>query len=68
MSDSALVSVGLPIALTIIMFGLGLSRAVGDFRRAARAPHAGDWNRRTDDEIFWGYSGPSKSTSACCFS
>ena len=40
MNDSALVSVGLPIALAIIMFGLGLSLTVGDFRRVARSPYA----------------------------
>ncbi|EOM77038.1 bile acid:sodium symporter family protein [Rhodococcus rhodnii] len=36
--DSALTSVGLPAALAIIMFGLGLSLTVGDFRRVATAP------------------------------
>ncbi|MBU1802191.1 MAG: bile acid:sodium symporter, partial [Actinobacteria bacterium] len=40
MNDSALISVGLPIALAIIMFGLGLSLTVGDFRRVARTPRA----------------------------
>lgn len=40
MNDSVLISVGLPIALAIIMFGLGLSLEVGDFRRVARAPRA----------------------------
>jgi len=35
-----LISVGLPIALAIIMFGLGLSLTVGDFRRVARTPRA----------------------------
>ncbi|WP_348694425.1 bile acid:sodium symporter family protein [uncultured Nocardioides sp.] len=35
-----LISVGLPIALAIIMFGLGLSLEVGDFRRVARTPRA----------------------------
>ncbi len=40
MNDSALISVGLPIALAIIMFGLGLSLTVEDFRRVARSPRA----------------------------
>lgn len=40
MNDSALISVGLPIALAIIMFGLGLSLEVADFRRVARTPRA----------------------------
>lgn len=38
--DSALVSVGLPAALAIIMFGLGLSLTVDDFRRIGRTPRA----------------------------
>ncbi|MCP3422646.1 bile acid:sodium symporter family protein [Nocardioides pinisoli] len=38
--DSALTTVGLPLALAIIMFGLGLDLTVGDFRRVARAPRA----------------------------
>ncbi len=38
--DSALVSVGLPAALAIIMFGLGLSLTPDDFRRVARHPRA----------------------------
>lgn len=38
--DSALTTVGLPIALAIIMFGLGLDLTVGDFRRVGRAPRA----------------------------
>jgi BASS family bile acid:Na+ symporter len=38
--DSALTTVGLPIALGIIMFGLGLSLAPDDFRRVARHPRA----------------------------
>jgi len=38
--DSALISVGLPVALAIIMFGLGLSLQVDDFRRVARSPRA----------------------------
>lgn len=40
MNDSALISVGLPVALAIIMFGLGLSLTPGDFRRVARSPKA----------------------------
>ena len=38
--DSALTTVGLPIALGIIMFGLGLSLTPEDFRRVARQPRA----------------------------
>jgi BASS family bile acid:Na+ symporter len=38
--DSALTTVGLPIALAIIMFGLGLDLTVGDFRRVGRHPRA----------------------------
>ncbi|KQO39908.1 bile acid:sodium symporter family protein [Aeromicrobium sp. Leaf245] len=38
--DSALSTVGLPIALGIIMFGLGLSLTPDDFRRVARHPKA----------------------------
>jgi BASS family bile acid:Na+ symporter len=38
--DSALTTVGLPLALAIIMFGLGLDLTVGDFRRVGRAPKA----------------------------
>ncbi|WP_134767030.1 bile acid:sodium symporter family protein [Nocardioides sp. 1609] len=40
MDDSALITVGLPIALAIVMFGLGLSLRVDDFRRVARSPRA----------------------------
>ena len=40
MNDSALITIGLPIALAIIMFGLGLSLTVGDFARVARTPRA----------------------------
>lgn len=38
--DSALTTVGLPIALAIIMFGLGLGLTVEDFRRVGRHPKA----------------------------
>lgn len=38
--DSALASVGLPIALGIIMFGLGLSLTAADFRGVRKAPKA----------------------------
>lgn len=38
--DSALTTVGLPIALAIIMFGLGLSLTTEDFRRVRQAPRA----------------------------
>ena len=40
MNDSTLITVGLPIALAIIMFGLGLSLTTDDFRRVARTPRA----------------------------
>ena len=40
MDDSALITVGLPIALAIIMFGLGLSLTPDDFRRVGRSPRA----------------------------
>lgn len=40
MNDSALITVGLPIALAIIMFGLGLTLTVADFQRVARSPKA----------------------------
>jgi len=36
--DSALTTVALPLALGIIMFGLGLSLTPDDFRRVARSP------------------------------
>lgn len=38
--DSALTTVGLPVALGIIMLGLGLSLTPEDFRRVARHPRA----------------------------
>ncbi|MGJ9422989.1 bile acid:sodium symporter family protein [Aeromicrobium sp. CF3.5] len=38
--DSALSSIGLPVALAIVMFGLGLALTVEDFRRTAREPKA----------------------------
>ncbi len=38
--DSALTTVGLPIALAIIMFGLGLDLTINDFRRVGRHPRA----------------------------
>lgn len=40
MNDSALITFGLPIALAIIMLGLGLSLTTGDFARVARSPRA----------------------------
>jgi len=40
MNDSALITTGLPIALAIIMFGLGLSLTTDDFVRVARSPRA----------------------------
>ena len=38
--DSPITTLGLPIALGIIMFGLGLSLTVGDFARVGRRPRA----------------------------
>ena len=38
--DSVLTSVGLPIALAVIMFGLGLGLTVADFRRVGKHPRA----------------------------
>lgn len=40
MNDSVLITTGLPIALAIIMFGLGLSLTTDDFRRVTRTPKA----------------------------
>jgi BASS family bile acid:Na+ symporter len=37
---SALTTIGLPVALGIIMFGLGLSLTVGDFARVLKQPRA----------------------------
>jgi bile acid:Na+ symporter, BASS family len=37
---SALTTIGLPVALGIIMFGLGLTLTLGDFRRIAKHPKA----------------------------
>ena len=41
--DSALTTIGLPIALAIIMFGLGLDLTLNDFRRIGRHPRAVGW-------------------------
>ncbi len=38
--DSAVVSIGLPIMLAVVMYGLGLTLTVMDFVRVARAPRA----------------------------
>lgn len=40
MNDSVLTSVLLPVALAIIMFGLGLTLTVADFSRVLRMPKA----------------------------
>ena len=40
MEQSPLVEIGLPIALFIIMVGIGLTLTLGDFRREARQPRA----------------------------
>jgi bile acid:Na+ symporter, BASS family len=36
--DSAFVAVGLPVALAVVMLGLGLTLTIDDFRRIGRAP------------------------------
>ncbi len=36
--DSALTTIGLPVALAVIMFGLGLSLTIEDFRRIGQRP------------------------------
>ncbi|MFW0795044.1 bile acid:sodium symporter family protein [Gordonia sp. CPCC 205515] len=38
--ESSFISVGLPVALAVIMFGLGLSLTVADFRRVLTSPRA----------------------------
>lgn len=38
--DSALTTIGLPIALGLIMFGLGLDLTIADFKRVGRQPKA----------------------------
>jgi bile acid:Na+ symporter, BASS family len=38
--DSVLTGVGLPVALAVVMFGLGLSLTTDDFARVAREPRA----------------------------
>jgi bile acid:Na+ symporter, BASS family len=38
--DSALTTVALPLALAVVMFGLGLALTVGDFARIGRQPKA----------------------------
>ena len=38
--DSSLVTLGLPLALAVIMFGLGLDLTPADFARVARQPRA----------------------------
>jgi bile acid:Na+ symporter, BASS family len=38
--ESSVVALGLPLALAVIMFGLGLDLTPADFRRVARAPRA----------------------------
>ena len=40
MDSSPVITVGLPIALAIIMFGLGLTLTVADFKAVARSPRA----------------------------
>ncbi|MCD0448874.1 bile acid:sodium symporter family protein [Actinocorallia sp. API 0066] len=40
METPPLITIGLPVALGIVMFGLGLSLTVQDFRRVARTPRA----------------------------
>lgn len=38
--DSTLITVGLPLALGIVMLGLGLDLTLADFARVARQPRA----------------------------
>lgn len=38
--DSALITIGLPIPLAVIMFGLGLALTPADFRRVGKSPKA----------------------------
>ena len=40
MQDSSIFTILLPVALVIIMFGLGLSLTIGDFRNVLKAPKA----------------------------
>lgn len=40
MADSPFIAIGLPLALAIVMFGLGLSLTVADFARVVRSPKA----------------------------
>lgn len=40
LEDNVFIEVGLPIALFVIMIGIGLTLTTGDFRREARAPRA----------------------------
>jgi BASS family bile acid:Na+ symporter len=40
MDSSPAITIGLPVALAISMFGLGLSLTTGDFQRVARTPKA----------------------------
>lgn len=40
MNNSPFISIGLPVALAVIMFGLGLSLTLGDFARVARSKRA----------------------------
>ncbi len=52
MEGNALVIIGLPAALFIIMVGMGLSLAVGDFRRVAEQP------RGVAIGLFWAFAFP----------
>ena len=64
--DSALTTVALPVALGIIMFGLGLSLTPADFRRVASAPKAATLSRQLIllPLVCFGWSG--RSTSRRC--
>ena len=45
MTSGSLLTVLLPLALGVIMLGLGLSLTLADFRRVAQHPRAGRWSR-----------------------
>lgn len=46
MEQSPLISIGLPIALFVIMIGIGLTLTAADFQREARQPQAPSEARR----------------------
>ncbi|SQB95739.1 hypothetical protein [Corynebacterium xerosis] len=40
MQDNPVIAIGLPVALAVIMVGIGLSLTLADFRAQARTPRA----------------------------